>query len=77
MLAGADYAKFSQMEKDNIKAGTLAVGMSKDAVIMAFGYPPTHRTKTLAESTWTYWKSKFINFEIQFDDRGKVAFIEK
>ncbi|MFH0985021.1 MAG: hypothetical protein V1882_05740 [Candidatus Omnitrophota bacterium] len=77
VLDGADYAKFSPMEKENIKAGTLAVGMSKDAVLMAYGYPPTHRTKSLADSTWTYWKSKFVNFEIQFDDKGLVAFIQK
>lgn len=76
LLEGDGYAKLTQMEKENIRVGRLAVGMSRDAVIMAYGYPPTHRTATLEAATWTYWKSRFANFQIQFDDKGRVAFIE-
>jgi hypothetical protein len=77
VLEGASYAKFSPMEKENIRVGSLAVGMSREAVIMAYGYPPTHRTATLDAATWTYWKSRFSDFQIQFDSNGKVASIEQ
>ncbi|OGX14393.1 MAG: hypothetical protein A2351_03890 [Omnitrophica bacterium RIFOXYB12_FULL_50_7] len=77
VLEGAGYARLTQMEKENIRVGSLAVGMSREAAIMAYGYPPTHRTPTLEAASWTYWKSRFVDFQIQFDDKGKVAFIEK
>lgn len=77
VLGGAGYLRFSQMEKEKIKTGELAVGMSKEAVIMAYGYPPTHRTQTLEQTTWTYWKGRLDNFEIKFDDKGQVTFIQK
>ena len=29
--------------------------MSKDAVLMAYGYPPDHKTPKLEDDTWSYW----------------------
>ena len=77
VLEGGAYAKLTPLEKENIRVGSLAVGMSRDAVIMAYGYPPTHRTATLEAATWSYWKNRFANFKIQFDGEGKVDFIEQ
>jgi hypothetical protein len=77
VLESAIYANLTPMEKENIRVGSLAVGMSRDAVIMAYGYPPTHRTATLEAATWTFWKSRFSDFQIRFDDKGKVSFIEE
>ena len=51
-----DLSKFTQLERDNIKQGTLAVGMSKEAALIARGYPPSHKTPSLDADTWQYWK---------------------
>lgn len=67
ILNSAEYTALSDMEKKNIKEGTLQEGMSKKAVLMAYGYPPSHRTPSTAASAWTYWKSRVISFMIEFD----------
>jgi len=38
-----------------IKAGVLVQGMSKRAVLVAYGYPPEHQTPTLNSNRWRYW----------------------
>jgi len=55
-MKSVDLSKFTKLEKDNIKQGTLAVGMSKEAVLVARGYPPSHKTPSLDADTWQYWK---------------------
>jgi len=67
VLKSNEYESFSAMEKENIKNGTIEEGMSKAAVIMAYGYPPTHMTPSTNDKTWTYWKSRFVNYTIQFE----------
>jgi hypothetical protein len=61
------YKAFSELEKDAIKRGELNEGMTKDAVMMAYGYPPTHRTPSLSDSHWTYWVNRWKNFMIRFE----------
>ena len=73
VLNGTQYNSFSAMEKENIKAGTIKEGMSKEAVLMAYGYPPTHRTSSARENTWVYWKSRLQNFLVQFKDNKVVS----
>lgn len=74
VLNGSAYAAFSALDKENIKTGTLSEGMSKAAVLIAYGYPPTHRTPSTDENVWIYWKHRFGNFRVQFKD-DKVAYI--
>ena len=48
----------SEMTETEIKAiqkGILVPGMSKQAVIASWGYPPEHRTGSLETNTWTYY----------------------
>lgn len=73
VLSGSQYNSFSAMEKENIKAGTIKEDMSKEAVLMAYGYPPTHRTPSTSDNTWTYWKSRLGNFSVQFKDNKVVS----
>ena len=68
ILKDAEYAAFSEAEKEHIKNGTIAEGMSKAATLVAYGYPPTHRTPSTKENVWTYWKSRLGNFMVQFKD---------
>jgi hypothetical protein len=57
---------FSDVEKENIAAGTVVEGMSKKAVILALGYPPKHQTPTLASPQWRYWHNRFGTFIVHF-----------
>ena len=73
-LKGKEYNSFSEMEKKNIKDGELEDGMSKAAVIMAYGYPPTHRTPSLDDNTWVFWRNRFANFPLRFKNDRIVNF---
>lgn len=65
-------AALTPEEQKQVKAGELAKGMSREAVMLTVGPPPPHRTPTFASTKWTYWSSKFATFEVVFDADGKV-----
>ncbi|AKF85971.1 hypothetical protein SAMN05443572_10751 [Myxococcus fulvus] len=69
----ARIAALTPEEQKQVKAGTLAKGMSRDAVLLTVGPPPPHRTLSLESTKWTYWSSKFSTFEVVFDADGKVV----
>jgi len=71
VLNSSEYVSFSSMEKKNIEEGTIEVGMSKAAVLMAYGYPPSHKTPSVETDFWTYWRSRLISFSVKFMD-GRV-----
>jgi outer membrane protein assembly factor BamE (lipoprotein component of BamABCDE complex) len=48
-------------------------GMTREQVIMALGYPPTHRTASTSAKEWTYWSGHFDTYVIVFDDAGRVS----
>lgn len=61
-----------QKEIQAIKDGKLVVGMSKAAVIAAYGYPAEHVTKDLEETKWTYWLDRTRRKEVFFDDNNRT-----
>ncbi len=63
---------FSKDEIQAVKTGTLVLGMSKPAVIAAYGYPPEHRTPSTKNNTWYYWMNRFRSKAINFDDNGRT-----
>jgi hypothetical protein len=67
-------AGLTQFEIDNILAGTVSPGMSKRAVLLAYGPPPQHKTRSTAENTWYYWIRKSGRpIDIKFDASGFVT----
>ena len=52
---GGPFAGFTESEQWNIKNGMIEKGMSRAAVLMAYGYPPTHETPDLSADKWAYW----------------------
>jgi len=76
MAEGGKFSKFSKEEQEQIRSGSIAKGMSKDAVLMAYGYPPTIRTPSTNDANWTYWKNRWVTRIVRFDDSGKVAEIQ-
>ena len=75
MAPGGAFSAFTKEEQENIKEGEITMGMSKDAVLMAYGYPPSHKTLNLSSDTWTYWVSRASRVEVYFKD-GVVTEIE-
>ena len=51
-----DLSKFTKIEQEKIAQGEMAVGMSKEATLVARGYPPVHQTPSLQANDWKYWK---------------------
>jgi hypothetical protein len=68
-------ASMSAVDAQGIRSGTVTMGMTKQGVIHAIGYPPDHATPTLESNTWTYWKNRFGQKFITFTD-GKVTGIK-
>ena len=60
--------KFDNATANAIKNGALKIGMTKEQVIMARGYPPGHKTPTLDSDTWTYWSSRFVTQTLVFSN---------
>ncbi|MCP4108065.1 MAG: hypothetical protein GY749_21385, partial [Desulfobacteraceae bacterium] len=60
------FHKFSKIEQENIQNGNLESGMSRKAVLMAFGYPPSHKTRSLEKDIWYYWTNKFQKISVHW-----------
>ncbi|MFZ2171265.1 MAG: hypothetical protein WAW61_16715 [Methylococcaceae bacterium] len=70
-----NLSKFTPLEISHINNGTVANGMSKDAVIVAIGYPPVTETSNLESNMWVYWSGRFNKFNVHFKN-GKVSKVE-
>lgn len=70
------FYKFTKREQENIENGIVVAGMSKDAVLAAYGYPPSHKTPNLSSNVWNYWKSRYVKVLVSFKD-DKVLNIEE
>ena len=67
--------RMSEIDRRGIAQGRALTGMSKEAVILAIGYPPEHVTPTLESNTWKYWRTRFATQLVSFVD-GKVVDIK-
>ncbi len=65
-------AQFSGVDRKGIDAGDVYIGMTKEGVLTALGYPPSHRTPSLDSNTWIYWRNRFMTMSVEFDANGKV-----
>lgn len=63
----------SEKELECIKTGVLREGISKAAVLVAYGYPPSHQTPSIDADAWKYWTHRFREKTIYFDENGKTA----
>lgn len=67
--------KFSAKEKKAVEEGDIVEGMSRAAVLAAYGYPPSHTTPDLDEDNWTYWVKRMTTRQVVFED-GKVSSVK-
>ena len=70
-----NVAKLSEVDQDGVKQGRALVGMSKQGVIYAIGYPPVAKTPTLDATVWKYWSNRFNTFDVVFSADGKVTHV--
>lgn len=68
-----DLAAFGAEARDAIRAGEIERGMSRDAVLVARGYPPVHATPTIHKDEWRYWTTGHDTRVIRFEDDRVVA----
>jgi len=68
----AELAALNDAERDAVRAGTVQVGMSKEAVILAIGYPPKRDTRSTELPRWRYWSGSRADFIVVFGDDGRV-----
>lgn len=75
-------ATFPKAVQDAFSSGRILLGMTKEQVLMALGYPITSETPHLDMPTWRYWLSSFEEFSVNWSndrvanvggDRGVVA----
>lgn len=64
--------RFSANERESIMRGDVRRGMSKEAVLLARGYPPAHETPSTDKDEWKYWKSRFDTIIVSFRN-GRVS----
>ena len=65
----------SKVDQDGVRAGQAIEGMTKEAVILAIGYPPEHATPSTEGNAWRYWKNRLATMIVHFED-GKVVRIQ-
>ena len=62
----------SATDRKGIKQGRALVGMTKKGVRIAWGYPAKHRTPSLDDDVWTYWRNRWVTKAVTFS-KGKVT----
>lgn len=63
-----DLSKVSEEYQYGIKNGKFTVGMTKDLILLAYGYPPAHATPSINANQWTYWKNRWNRIVLTFQD---------
>ena len=71
------YDDLSDVDRQGIQAGKALVGMSREGVKIALGYPAKHRTPSLDDNHWTYWRGRHDTYTVEFDADGKVTRISR
>lgn len=61
-------AKMSKLDKEGIEQGVAKVGMSKAAVLIAMGPPPSHATHSLDANSWMYWQNRWGKLRVDFQN---------
>jgi len=65
-------ASYPPEVREAIFRGVVIPGMTREQVLIAAGYPPTHRTLTLDSNVWHLWASRHGRYEVHFNSQGTV-----
>lgn len=56
-----------------IRSARVTNGMTREQVIMALGWPMASENPHLDLNTWRFWLWTFDEFQVRFDDNGRVS----
>ena len=64
----------SELDKDGIYEGRVKLGMSREGVLVAIGYPPefANPEELLTDREWMYWINRFERVVVGFGRNGQV-----
>ena len=62
----ASTKNLSRLDRQGVDAGKAKVGMSRQGVMTALGYPAAHKTPSLKDNAWTYWQDRFRTMVVEF-----------
>ena len=66
-------SNMSEIDRKGINDAMVYKGMSKEAVLIAIGYPPEFVTPDpMTSDTWNYWAKRHDQFFVEFSPDGKV-----
>ncbi len=68
-----DISAMSDIDRKGISNGKVHLGMSKEGVMAALGYPAAHQTPSLEYDTWIYWKGRFGRRKVRFEPKDQVV----
>lgn len=71
----ASLKGLSATDRKGITEGRALKGMTKKGVRMAWGYPARHRTPSLDDNVWTYWRNRWVMKTVTFGN-GKVTQVQ-
>jgi hypothetical protein len=67
-----NLSEFPKSVQEAIALAKAEPGMSKEAVIIALGYPPAHRMPSTDSASWLYWRNKWNRIAVDFGIDGNV-----
>lgn len=65
-------ASWPEPVRDAIAAGKVAIGMTREQVLVAAGYPPAHQTPSTEAAQWKYWHGTHDTYLVVWDETGHV-----
>ncbi len=67
------FASYPPQIQKAITKARVMVGMTREQVLMAVSYPIADENPDLGSKVWKYWLSSDWQFDVHFDDQGKVS----
>ncbi len=64
---------YSDKMRAAISSAKLLPGMTREQVLMSIGYPIGSENPNFNANVWRYWLTPYSEFQIKFDDTGKVS----
>jgi len=65
-------AGYSAAHREAITSARIMRGMTREQVVMAVGYPVSSENPMLESNIWRFWRDSFNEFQVHFDDQGRV-----
>ncbi|VTU17135.1 hypothetical protein [Variovorax sp. RA8] len=72
----ARIASFPPKIREAIKSARVTKGMTREQVAMAVGYPISSENPNLDAPIWRMWLGSFSEFQVLFDNAGRVRAVE-